>query len=47
MFRSLAKEGRHLVIGFASGSIPSLPANLPLLKSAGRLGVLTSGLPLV
>ena len=28
MFRSLAKEGRHLVIGFASGSIPSLPANL-------------------
>ena len=39
MFRSLAKEGRHLVIGFASGSIPSLPANLPLLKSASLVGV--------
>jgi NADPH:quinone reductase len=39
MFRSLAKEGRHLVVGFASGSIPSLPANLPLLKSAALIGV--------
>src|SRR5215217_1293526 len=39
MFRSLAKEGRHLVVGFASGSIPSLPANLPLLKSASLVGV--------
>ena len=39
MFRSLAKEGRHLVIGFAGGSIPSLPANLPLLKSASLVGV--------
>jgi len=39
MFRSLAKEGRHLVVGFAGGSIPSLPANLPLLKSASLVGV--------
>ena len=39
MFRSLAKEGRHLVVGFASGRIPSLPANLPLLKSAALVGV--------
>lgn len=39
LFRSLAKEGRHLVIGFASGSIPALPANLPLLKSAALVGV--------
>src|SRR3954466_15265390 len=39
MFRSLAKEGRHLVVGFASGAIPSLPANLPLLKSASLVGV--------
>src|SRR3954451_25135695 len=39
MFRSLAKEGRHLVLGFAGGSIPSLPANLPLLKSASLVGV--------
>ncbi|HKM68566.1 MAG TPA: NADPH:quinone oxidoreductase family protein [Stellaceae bacterium] len=39
LFRSLAKEGRHLVLGFAGGSIPALPANLPLLKSAALVGV--------
>ena len=39
LFRSLAKEGRHLIVGFASGSIPALPANLPLLKSAALVGV--------
>jgi NADPH:quinone reductase len=39
LFRSLAKEGRHLVIGFAGGGIPALPANLPLLKSAALIGV--------
>lgn len=38
-FRSLTKGGRHLVLGFAAGSIPSLPANLPLLKSASLIGV--------
>jgi NADPH:quinone reductase-like Zn-dependent oxidoreductase len=38
-FRSLAKEGRYLVVGFASGSIPSLPVNLALLKNASLLGV--------
>lgn len=39
-FRSLAKKGRHLVVGFASGDgIPSLPANLPLLKSGELVGV--------
>ncbi|GMM92179.1 NADPH:quinone oxidoreductase family protein [Qipengyuania sp. MTN3-11] len=39
-FRSLAKKGRHLVIGFASGDgIASLPANLPLLKSGELVGV--------
>ena len=38
LFRSLAKEGRHLIIGFAGGSIPALPANLPLLKSAALSG---------
>jgi NADPH2:quinone reductase len=37
--RSLAWNGRHLVIGFASGAIPSLPANLALLKGAAILGV--------
>ncbi len=39
LFRSLAKEGRHLVVGFAGGSIPALPANLPLLKSGALVGV--------
>lgn len=39
LFRSLAKGGRHLVIGFAGGGIPALPANLPLLKSAALVGV--------
>jgi NADPH:quinone reductase-like Zn-dependent oxidoreductase len=38
-FRSLAKEGRHLVLGFAGGAIPRLAANLPLLKSAALIGV--------
>lgn len=38
-FRSLAWGGRHLVVGFAGGPIPSLPANLPLMKGAGLLGV--------
>ncbi|MFZ4109358.1 MAG: NADPH:quinone oxidoreductase family protein, partial [Polymorphobacter sp.] len=38
-FRSLRWGGRHLVIGFASGNIPALPANLPLMKGAGLLGV--------
>lgn len=41
-FRSLAYKGRHLVVGFASGSIPRIPANLPLLKGASLVGVLTS-----
>lgn len=39
VFRSIAWNGRMLVIGFASGSIPSLPANLPLLKGAAVIGV--------
>lgn len=39
-FRSLAKHGRHLVVGFASSDgIPRLPANLPLLKSGELAGV--------
>ena len=31
-FRSLAKGGRYLVVGFASGAISSVPVNLALLK---------------
>lgn len=38
-FRSLAWKGRHLVIGFAAGSIPALPINLALLKGASLVGV--------
>ena len=38
-FRSIAGGGRHLVIGFAGGAIPSLPLNLPLLKGASVIGV--------
>lgn len=38
-FRSLAWSGRHLVVGFAAGDIPSLPMNLPLLKGASLVGV--------
>jgi NADPH2:quinone reductase len=37
--RSLAWNGRFLVIGFAAGDIPSIPLNLPLLKGASIVGV--------
>lgn len=39
VFRSIAWRGRYLVIGFAQGTIPSLPLNLPLLKGASIVGV--------
>lgn len=38
-FRSLAWNGRHLVIGFAAGEIPKLKTNLALLKGAALIGV--------
>lgn len=38
-FRSIAWRGRYLVVGFASGPIPALPLNLPLLKGAALVGV--------
>lgn len=37
--RSCAWRGRHLVIGFASGEIPRVPANLTLLKGCSLVGV--------
>ena len=37
--RAMAWGGRHLVIGFASGPIPKVPANLLLLKSCDLVGV--------
>ena len=38
-FRSIAWRGRYLVVGFANGEIPRLPANLMLLKGASLVGV--------
>ena len=37
--RSIAWRGRYLVVGFASGPIPSIPLNLALLKGASIVGV--------
>lgn len=37
--RSIAWNGRLLVVGFASGRIPELPVNLCLLKGAAVVGV--------
>ncbi|MCL4766125.1 MAG: NADPH:quinone oxidoreductase family protein [Hyphomicrobiaceae bacterium] len=37
--RSIAWMGRFLVIGFAAGSIPSIPLNLILLKSCDVAGI--------
>lgn len=38
-FRSLAWNGRHLVVGFVGGPIPALPSNLSLMKGAALVGV--------
>jgi len=37
--RNCAWRGRHLVIGFANGEIPRVPANLTLLKGCSLIGV--------
>jgi NADPH2:quinone reductase len=37
--RSMAWNGRFLVVGFAAGRIPSPPLNLPLLKGCSIVGV--------
>ena len=37
--RSMGWNGRYLVIGFASGPIPSIPLNLTLLKGCALVGV--------
>jgi len=36
--RSLVPGGRHVVIGFAGGSIPQIPANILLVKNIAVLG---------
>lgn len=37
--RCMGDQGRLLVVGFASGKIPSIPANLPLVKIFSVIGV--------
>jgi NADPH2:quinone reductase len=37
--RSLAWQGRYLVVGFTAGEIPKIPLNLVLLKSCDIRGV--------
>ena len=37
--RCIAPEGRLLVIGFASGDIPNVPANITLVKNIAVIGV--------
>jgi NADPH2:quinone reductase len=37
--RSIAWQGRYLVVGFASGEIPKIPLNLVLLKGCQIVGV--------
>lgn len=37
--RSMAWEGRFLVVGFAAGEIPKIPLNLTLLKGCSIVGV--------
>ncbi len=37
--RAMAWQGRLLIVGFASGEIPKLPANLMLLKNCDVVGV--------
>jgi len=35
----MAWEGRYLVLGFASGTIPHIPLNLVMLKGCAIIGV--------
>ena len=37
--RSMAWNGRYLVVGFAAGDIPKIPLNLTLLKGCSIVGV--------
>lgn len=37
--RSLVPGGRHVIIGFASGNIPQIPANVLLVKNISVLGL--------
>lgn len=37
--RAMAWDGRLLIVGFTAGTIPQIPANLPLLKGCSVVGV--------
>jgi NADPH:quinone reductase len=39
LVRLMARNGRYLTVGFASGRIPELPANLALIKEFSLVGV--------
>lgn len=41
--RGIAWDGRFLVVGFAAGTIPKIPLNLPLLKGVSVVGVFWGG----
>ncbi|MBN8576377.1 MAG: NADPH:quinone oxidoreductase family protein [Cytophagales bacterium] len=41
--RTLIWRGRHLVVGFTSGTVPAFAANVALLKGASIVGVFYSG----
>ncbi len=41
-FRGISWGGKHLILGFTNGEIPSIAMNLPLLKSASLVGVFWS-----
>jgi NADPH2:quinone reductase len=43
MVRSMAWNGRYLVVGFAAGQIPKIPLNLALLKGCSLMGVFWGG----
>lgn len=42
-FRSLAFEGRMVVVGFASGTVPQIPANHLLVKNIDLIGLYWGG----
>jgi len=41
--RALDWDGQLLVVGFASGEVPNIPLNLPLLKGCSIVGVMFGG----
>ncbi len=43
--RAMAWNGRHLIVGFAAGEIPKIPANLTLLKGCSVVGVFWGDFP--